>query len=350
MLLRIAITLIIILSSFSLAYPAQLGHYTPDAKDVRDGIMPDNKGFSLTVYNRYYASDTFRGPAGRKFDSLSASGSAKENIKIMDKLLPVTLTGNASAYLDIEFNQFMQLLELTWVPDVKLLGADYAFLITPQWGYSHFKAKAEANASCSISFGSISRTLSANSASFVKEDNSGFGDLYVQPLWLAWRNRYFDAGLSYGLYSPTGYYNNDGLANIGLGYWTQQIQSNLYYFPFANQDTALVIRPTFEWNSRKVDTNVRPGHMITFEYGVSQSIFKDLEIAALGYNTIQLKGDRGADSADDGPMSYTAGAGLSMKYGIIKDKLFASFKYNREYQTKYNFEGDTWLFDIKLDF
>lgn len=336
---QLVIFILVIFCMYSGAYAADLGHYSPDSNGVRDYLIPSDKGFSLFVYNRYYAGDSFREPGGSKFDSLSVSGTATQNINIQHKLIPVTVTGNVTADFDFSVNKFSQSLDLTWVPDVKFFGADYALVIAPSWGYSRVKVKAKADAACTISVGGKSVSLSANGSDEIMEQNTGLGDLYVQPLWLAWRDKHYDIGLSYGFYAPTGYYNKKDIANIGFGFWTQQLQANLCYYPFTSQATAFVIRPTYEWNSRKIHEDVTPGQTITFEYGVSQYIQQRAEIGVLGYNQLQLTGERGSASTDKSALSYTAGIGALLNWWVVEKKCSLTAKFNEEYGTKFNFQG-----------
>ena len=336
------ILVLIILCIYSTAYAADMGHYSPDSNGVRDYVMSSNKGFSLSTSNMYYSSDDFSGPGGGKFDSLSTSGTATEYLNIHHKSIPVTVTGNATVKFDFNLNSFSQSFDLTWAPDVKFFGADYALVVSPSWGYTRVQAKARADVNCTVTVGGITRSISAGGAADIMEQNTGFGDLYLQPLWLAWSDKHYDIGLSYGFYAPTGYYNKKSIANIGLGFWTQQVQANAYYYPFASQATALLIRPTYEWNSRKIHEDVTPGQTITFEYGVSQYIYSRAEIAVLGYNQLQLTGERGSDSAEKKALSYTAGIGALIKYWIIKNKCNVTAKFNTEYGTKFNFKGDAW--------
>jgi len=342
MLRKCTILVLAIFCVYPFAYAASLGHYLPDSNGIRDYVMPSDKGFSLSAYNMYYTSDSFRGPGGSKFDSLSASGTATQYINIQHKSIPVTVTGNATAEFDFSLDNFSQSFDLTWVPDVKFLGADYALVISPSWGYARTQVKAKANAACTVSAGDISRSLSANDTADITEQNTGFGDLYVQPLWFAWREKHYDIGLSYGFYAPTGYYDKKSIANIGLGFWTQQVQANAYYYPFASQATALVIRPTYEWNSRKIHEDVKPGQTITFEYGVSQYIHPRAEIAILGYNQLELTGERGSAATDKKALSYTSGIGALTKWWVMKNKCSITAKFNTEYGTKFNFQGDAW--------
>ena len=345
---RIILVLAIFLCVCPAAYAADLGHYSPASNGVRDYVMPSTKGFSLSAYNMYYTSDDFKGPGGTKFSSLSVSGTATQYINIQGKSTPVTVTGNTTFNLDFNLDKFSQTFNLTWAPDVKFLGADYALVISPSWGYARVQAKARAAGT--ISVGGTTRSLSAGGSTDILEQNTGLGDLYVQPLWLAWRGKHYDIGLSYGFYAPTGYYDKNSLANIGLGFWTQQLQANLCYYPFTTQATALIIRPTYEWNSRKIHEDVQPGQTITFEYGVSHYIHPRIEIAVLGYNQLELTGERGSAATNKKPLSYTAGVGALFNWWVIEKKCSLTAKFNTEYGTKFNFQGDAWSLNAKWIF
>ena len=82
----------------------------------------------------YYSSDSFREGGGTKFRSLTASGTAQDRVLIKGKPISITITGNATADFNFKVHEFSQSLDLTWAPEVKFLGADYAFVISPSRG------------------------------------------------------------------------------------------------------------------------------------------------------------------------------------------------------------------------
>ena len=49
---------------------------------------------------------------------------------------------------------------------------------------------------------------------------SGFSDMVLLPFNLGWTNGDFKYGMAPMIFAPTGEYNQDQLANVGLGYWT----------------------------------------------------------------------------------------------------------------------------------
>ncbi|RJP56378.1 MAG: transporter [Candidatus Auribacter fodinae] len=321
------------------------GHYSPMPMGLRDCVMPP-KGLYLLAFDMYYSSDTFKDSSGKTVDSLSVSNSTTRHISLPGRSLPVTITGNLTVDIDTDLDLFTQLVALTWVPDIKILGADYAFLILPSWGYMRVDLEATANAEATISVGRISRTVSPNRSVKVEDHITGFGDLYVQPIWLDWRGKYSDLGISYGVYCPTGSYDKDNIANIGYGFLTQQVQMSGYYYPFENKATAFMIRPTYEWHSKKIDKNVQPGQNITLEYGVSQYIHPRIEIAANGYHQWQVSDDHGSEAVNTDVSDRVNGFGTQITCWLIEHKCAITGKFNKEYSAKDRFEGIAWLLNV----
>jgi len=74
----------------------------------------------------------------------------------------------------------------------------------------------------------------------------GAGDVFVEPLWLDWSFKHWDLGLAYGFYAPVGRYDTETMNlpavgpitveeedNIGLGFWTHQVQGAVSWYPWS---------------------------------------------------------------------------------------------------------------------
>src|SRR5438045_2506261 len=81
--------------------------------------------------------------------------------------------------------------------------------------------------------------------------------------------------------------------NLGLGFWTQQAQAGIAWYPMTNKAKAVTIVGTYEYNSDKEDFDLKPGQMFTLNWGISQylPLRKDhqllLEVGPAGYDTWQ---------------------------------------------------------------
>lgn len=333
----------------SYAIAGEQGHYSPGPVSVRDYVMPP-KGFYVVAYNPYYHSGAFKNSSGDKFDSITSTVTTTKYINIGNHAVPVTLTGTLTANIDLQVDGANQVIGLFWATDKKILGADYGFLIAPTWGYMRVKAKADMSGTGTIKVGNFSRTLSAAGSVKIEDDKTGFGDLMVEPLWLAWHGKKYDIGLSNTFFFPTGAYDKDDLANVGFGFFTNRLQANFYYYPFENKATAFMITPTYEWNSKKIDKDVQPGQVVSLEYGVSQYLNPRLEVAIHGYSQWQVSADHGKAAVNTDVKDRINGIGGHITWWVIKDKCAVVGKYIQEYGAKDRFEGMFGSLNINLIF
>jgi hypothetical protein len=339
----VAVIFILVLNAIvtGLVYAGEQSHWSPMPIGIKDTMMPP-KGFYMAAFDMYYSSDTFKNRDGDTFKSLSATTTTTTDLSVLGQSIPVTITGNLAANFDIDLSMFTQLIALIWAPGWKILGADYAFMALPSWGYTNVDVKANTSAAATISVGGNTRTLTAAGTVHIHDENTGFGDLYVQPVWLDWRGKHYDIGVSYGVWCPTGFYDKDNIANVGMGFTTQQLQSTAYYFPFGTHKTALMVRPTYEWNSEKIDEDVRPGQTATLEYGISHVIHPRVELGLSGYNVWQVTEDQGSDAINKGVLDRVNGFGALITVWVIPHKFSITGKYNQEYMARDRFEGTAW--------
>jgi hypothetical protein len=220
------------------ASAGEQGHYTPAPMAIRDLVVPP-KGVYFLNYNTYYTADTFKDSSGDELDSLSVNGSLTRNVSIRNQSVPITVTGTLDIDLDTDIDVFVQALGVAVVTDKKILGADYGFIILPSWGKTSVDVKATASAAGSISVGPVSRSFSANQSVEIEDEETGLADFFIQPLWLGWHGKHYDIGLSWGVYVPTGAYDENEIANVGYGFFTSQTQASFYYYPVEDQSTAI---------------------------------------------------------------------------------------------------------------
>jgi hypothetical protein len=329
----------------SSASAGEQGHYTPAPMAVRDFVVPP-KGVYLLNYNTYYTTDSFMDANGDELNSLSVSGSLTRNISIRNRSIPLTISGTANINLDINVDVFVQALGVAVVTDKKILGADYGFIILPSWGHTSVDVKAAADAAGTISIGPVSRPFSAGSSVTVKDDQTGLGDFFIQPLWLGWHGKNYDIGFSWGAYLPTGAYDKDEIANVGYGFFTSQTQASFYYYPVKDLSTAIMFSPTWEWHSENIDMDVQPGQNITIEYGVGQYLHELFEIGVHGFHQWQVTEDSGDDAVNTSTKDTVSGIAGQVTWWAMKEKLALVGKYVQEYGTEDRLEGKFGQFNV----
>jgi hypothetical protein len=294
---------------------AVIGHYTPGIANLRDFFQPP-PGVYYTQYNYVYLADTFRDRNGNVVDTATIRG----------RTIPI----------DTNINLYAISPMFVWAPDWKILGARYAAYV----------ALSVANPSLQAAIDDVEgdRRFEFESGSW------GLGDTFVQPIWLQWTFPRVDLTAGYGFYAPTGRFELGANDNVGLGFWTQQVQSAVAFHFDEAKTLSLVGVQTWQIPSRFQDQDLTPGARFDLNWGISKIWLGGmLETAALAYDTWQITNDHGSDvPAQFGGVKdqvHAAGVQLGMpKYGL-------QVKYLREFGAVQRFQGSvvTLTFALPLD-
>lgn len=327
---KIILCVILFMCSDQAAHAGTQGHYYPGVMGIRDIILPP-KGYYALFYDPIYYSNDFSNANGNSLHNYSASTSETKAINVRGHQIPVSITAGVSADIDTSMMFTMQDLLLMWSTGWKFLGADYGAMIVPSMGYVDVDINVKADANATISVGSLSKTVSKDGSVNIESSMYGFGDMLTVPVMLDWRGKNYDVGLYYGFYAPTGAYSEDRIANVGMGFWTQQFQAfGAYYFD-AERKTAATVVATYNLNSKIYDKDLTPGQSMTLEYGLGHYVNDRVEIGAYGYHQWQISADAGSAAKQKNVLYQIHGIGGQISGWIIKDKLNITGKCIAEY-------------------
>ena len=304
--------------------PLQGGHYSPAVKNIRDMATPP-AGLFLLWYNVYATSNKYFDKDGNEFSSIR-----------LDQIHPKL----PNIDVDINLDAFASIPGLFWAAPKKILGgARYTAGISP----SYINAKA----SIITERGGI--ILDTIYTKKFEGKNSGFGDLFVAPVMLSWGSEKTDITVLYGFTAPTGRYETGGEDNIGLGFWTHQLQEYTYFYPVADKSTAFMLGLTYELNGKISDADVKPGNRFSLEWGISQYLSERLELGVMGGHNWQVSDDTGDDvywdaSFHDKKSTLVFSAG----YWVWKEHINVSVKYGFDYGLKQRFKNNYAMLDLIL--
>jgi hypothetical protein len=229
---------------------------------------------------------------------------------------------------------------LMWATPWQFLGAKYAAYIAPTFANSSLDA-------------AVSTALGRGGS--ISQSTFGVGDLYVQPIWLDWAFNHWDLMLAYGFYAPVGRYNTtavgpltlESLDNIGLGYWTQQFQGGMAWYPWTNRATAVTTVLTYEYNNIQQNTGVRYGQVLTLNWGISQYIPLNkpqtllLEIGPAGYDAFQITDTTGQSFANPSDHSQVQSVGGQLGLTYVPWDLALNFHGFYEYYAANRVQGSS---------
>ena len=102
------------------------------------------------------------------------------------------------------------------------------------------------------------------STSLEADTDFGFGDLFVQPVWLGWSGKHYDIAAGYGFYAPTG---EDGLGCRSSGSISCRSPGPGIHLTSAGRRSCW--RAPSRSTTRE-DADITPGERFTLNWGISQ--------------------------------------------------------------------------------
>jgi hypothetical protein len=307
----------------------EIGHFAPGVLNIRDFALPE-PGVYGVIYNYGYTTDQLNDSSGNKVTSVTINPGGGPGVTLG---------------VDVDVDVLVTAPTLIWISDWKFLGAKYG-----------------AYASQALGNTSVGASLTANTGSGRNADESqfGMGDLFVQPVWLGWSRKHWDFALGYGFYAPIGQYDTETVTlpvvgpltveaadNIGLGFWTHQIQGGIAWYPWADKRMAAVGALTYEIHGEKEDFDLTPGQNLTFNWGVSQylPLKKDmtllLEVGPAGYSSWQITDDSGSNARNPDVHDEVHAVGGQIGVTCVPGNATLNFHYFYEFAAEDRFQGQS---------
>ena len=317
---------------------SEIGHYNGGLLNIRDPFVPA-PGLYTAVYNYFYTTDRLNDRNGDKVKSVTINPGPGPGVTLG---------------VDVNVDMYALAPALLWVSDWKPLGAKYGAIIVPTF------ANVSLQAQLSTATG---RGGTAETSSF------DVGDLFVQPIWLGWTLKHWDFALAYGFYAPAGKYDTETVTlpggssvkvesadNIGFGFWTNQFQGAVAWYPWEHKGTAVTAALTYEIHSEKDDFDLTPGQNLTLNWGISQylPLTKDqkllLEVGVAGYSSWQITDDTGSDArnGDVHDQVHAVGGQLGLAYVPWNGAL--NVKYFYEFAAQDRFQGEALTVSLAIKF
>ena len=288
--------------------PMQTGHYTPAAQGVRDMANPVPGLFPIW-YNMFASSNKFMDIDGNEVNNLNQ---IFPNVPGIDR----DITYDVKAFATIPM--------IFWASNkIPFLGnANYMA------GVAFNYVTMDATVTTNKYWPAIDTTITRSDGGTL----SGFSDMFFIPLGLSWGLGKADVTIIYGFAAPTGKYEPDADDNVGMGFWTHQVQGFGYYYPVEEKSTCIMLGMTYEMNGKIKDSELKPGSRFSLEYGLSQYVSGRLELYAQGGHNFQVGDDSGDDVYwDPGKHDRKSTAAFGITYWLWPERLFVSGKYGFDY-------------------
>lgn len=199
--------------------------------------------------------------------------------------------------------------------DLMFIAPTYTFA-TPVWGGQLSATLAGVygrnSASLAGTLTAAAESIATTRDGFLQDALVSYGDLYPT-LKLKWNSGVHNY-MIYGAGAvPTGDYDPNRLANIGIGHGAIDVGGGYTYFnPATGMEFSGVGGVTY--NFKNPDTQYRSGMDLHFDWGVSHFLSKQVFVGLVGYAYQQVTDDSGQPAILGGFRSRVLGAGPQLGY------------------------------------
>jgi len=186
---------------------------------------------------------------------------------------------------------------------------------------------------------------------------NGFGDILILPLMFGWKKGDVSYGATFGVYAPTGDYEQGRLANLGKNYWTFEPGASVSWLS-SKIGTEASAFAGFDFSTRNDKTDYQSGDVFHLDATVAQHLPLFGGFAGVGANGFyyqQISSDSGSGAALGDFEGRTVGVGPVLSYAAkigrnTKADLAAEVKWLPELDAEKRLKGDTVWFKLALLF
>jgi hypothetical protein len=233
---------------------------------------------------------------------------------------------DGNTLLNLSLNSTIFGLAANVVTSKKLFGGNYGFLVAIAWANNRIAG-----------------------ANFDENPGAGFSDAFVQPINIGWHNPRYDAIVAYGLYIPTGRYEDGANDNTGLGMWAHEFLAGATVYLNSKRNLYAATTVSFDFQSAKKDSDTKVGNIMNLEGGAGMDFLGGgLSVGLAYYGVFKLTEDR-FDSrlgnllvnGKNSVWGLGPEASLALAWGG-KVHGFATVRYQWEMDAKLTTEGSSW--------
>jgi hypothetical protein len=241
--------------------------------------------------------------------------------------------------LGVEEKYLVDVLSLTYVTPLKILGGTYAVNVTP----TVMQMDVNVGVGLPSVILPVGPGIPTGPISITRGDTTvAQGDTVFSPLILGWQEGNFYWNFALFGFAPTGEYSRNELANTSLNHWAVMPRLAASYF---NPKTGFQVSGAaiYSWNFENPATDYKTGEILNLDGSITKN-FGALGVGGVGYAMIQTTGDSGSGARlgsfesrvyGAGPIvTYTLGAGTPTALTLIA-------KWYAEFDAQNTFEGNT---------
>lgn len=269
--------------------------FTNGGDGIKAGTVPP-PGTYYRFYNFFYSSDTLMDGSGRELD------------------------------VDFDVSVYANVHRFIHFPGWKVLGADFFSNVVIPVVYTDIEIAAAG----------------------VADDAWALGDVFVEPVALAWHGDRWDAAYGMGVWVPTGASNPRRPAYPGKDYWSAMFSAGGTIYLDAARSWSVSALGRYEVHGKKRGEDLTLGDDFHFEWGIGKALpaawkmgpLRFWELGVAGYGQWQVTDDRGdAVNWDRDEHDRVFAAGPEIRCMVPQWKLLLELRALKEFGAVDRSEG-----------
>ncbi|MFT3823714.1 MAG: transporter [Chitinophagaceae bacterium] len=186
------------------------------------------------------------------------------------------------------------------------------------------------------------------------KSNFQYTDSYIQPIQLGWHTKHADFTAGYGLFIPTGSYEQGGDNNSGLGMWANEFSggTTVYFNKMKTLHFSTLL--SYEIHSDKKDTDIKTGDILTIEGGLGKTWYHKttgspiptiINAGIVYYMQYKVSSDKipVGNTVFTGDKDRVYGLGAEGNIFIPKVRMQVNARWLSEMGAKNRFQGNTFF-------
>jgi len=188
-----------------------------------------------------------------------------------------------------------------------------------------------------------------------RDTANGLGDVALLPFMLGWTRGDLKYDLRLFVYTPTGEYDQNDLANVGKNYWSFEPEVSLSYLS-SKIGLEVSAFAGVDFNTKNDDTDYQTGDQFHLDVTLAEHLpVGNLGVFGLGANAYyyqQITGDSGSGAILGDFQGRTVGVGpvLSFVTKMGKTDVIAEVKWLPELDVEHRLKGDYVWFKLAMLF
>ena len=180
------------------------------------------------------------------------------------------------------------------------------------------------------------------SSDFFRGSEGGLGDIYLNPITLAWHKPPFHYAAGLDVIAPTGEYDEDQMVNVGNNHWTLEPAFAVSYL--SKSGFCASTKLMYDYHTENHDIHYQEGQQFHLDYNVGYRFGKNgaWKAGIGGYWLTSLEDDTLNDDTLHGSEERVYAAGPTIQYA--GGNWSVALKAQEEFQAKNRPEGTSyWL-------